>query len=315
MTPSARCPITYDPLPPGATSRYSARGLRLLSPRLTELADLGYSAEEQRREALARAAKMSIQGVQPKLSARLAVSAGMFEFVDRGGTFILKPQTGDYAHLPENEDLTMRLAAAIGIEVPLHGMIFSVDGSLTYFVQRFDRRGRRKKVAVEDFAQLSGRSRETKYAASMEDVAGVIDQYATFPLVDKLDLFVRTVFCFLCGNEDMHLKNFSLVTRDGRVSLSPAYDLVNTTLAIHGTREELALPVRGRKNRLSRGDLVDDFGRERLRLPARAIGAAEGRVRAGLASWPATIAASFLPENARQRYAEIVQDREARLFG
>ncbi len=309
-----RCPITYEPLPPGARSRYSQRGLRHLSPRLTDLADLGYSAEEQRREALARAAKMSIQGVQPKLSARLAVGAARFEFVDRGGTFILKPQTGEYANLPENEDLTMRLAAALGIDVPQHGMVYSADGSLTYFVKRFDRRGHGKKVAVEDFAQLSGNSRETKYESSMEEVARVIDRFATFPLVEKLDLFVRTVFCFLAGNEDMHLKNFSLIAREGRVSLSPAYDLVNTTLAVHGAREEMALPIRGRKNRLSRGDFVDYFGRERLRLTPRAIEAAEERVRSGLASWPATIEASFLPERARQRYLEIVREREARFF-
>lgn len=314
MRAGARCPITYEPLPSGDCSRYSVRGLRLLSPRLTSLADLGYSAEEQRQQALARAAKMSIQGMQPKLAARLAVSAARFEFVDRGGTFILKPQTSDYAHLPENEDLTMRLASALGIEVPLHGMVYSADGSLTYYIQRFDRRGRGKKVAVEDFAQLSGKSRETKYDASMEEVAGVLDRFATFPVVEKLDLYVRTVFCFLCGNEDMHLKNFSLVTRHGRVSLSPAYDLVNTTLAIHGAREEMALPIRGRKNRLSRGDLVDYFGRERLRLTSQAIEAAQLRIRTGMASWPATIAASFLPEGARQRYAEIVRERAARFF-
>jgi serine/threonine-protein kinase HipA len=69
-------------------------------------------------------------------------------------------------------------------------------------------------------------------------------------------LFARTLFSFLAGNEDMHLKNFSLIARGEKVELTPAYDLVNTTIALRAAREELALPLQGKKSKLTRNDLL-----------------------------------------------------------
>ncbi|HMB68058.1 MAG TPA: HipA domain-containing protein, partial [bacterium] len=213
-----RCLITYEPLASGDPHPYSVAGLHRLSPALRSLEPFPYSARDQRREAVARATKMSIQGVQPKLSARLAVKNGAFRVVDRGGQWILKMQTETFADLPENEDLTMRLAETAGIPTPVHGLLRSVDGSLTYFVRRFDRAGRGRKLAVEDFAQLAGRTRDTKYDFSMERLVPLLDQHTTFPAVERQELFRRTVFAFLTGNEDLHLKNFSLrVDADGLV--------------------------------------------------------------------------------------------------
>jgi serine/threonine-protein kinase HipA len=251
-----RCPISYEP----GESRYSAKGLKLLSRQLTNLQDLPFSAGELRQEAAARAGKMSIQGVQPKLSARLRIKEQRFEIVDLGGTYILKPQLDNYQEVPENEDLTMRLAGLAGIEVPLHGLLYGVDGAMTYFVKRFDRTGRKGKRHVEDFAQLSGQTRDTKYRSSMEQVTGLIETYCTFPAVEKPKLFRLTLFCFLTGNEDMHLKNFSVMRHKDVISLSPAYDLLNTTIVVSSPHEELVLPINGKKNRLGRQDLVDYFG-------------------------------------------------------
>ena len=175
-----RCLITYETFE--GEGDYSMSGLRLLDRNLQSLSALGYTAGEQRQEALSRAGKMSIQGVQLKLSAVLAIKAGAFEIVDCNGRFILKPPSHDFPELPEYEDLTMRMAAAVGIEVPLHGLVRSRDQSLTYFVKRFDREGR-KRVPLEDFAQLSGATRETKYASSMEKVAAQWTAFAPFRLL------------------------------------------------------------------------------------------------------------------------------------
>lgn len=82
-----RCLLTYDLIE--GEGEYSARGLKLLDRNLTSLAPLPYTAEEQRAEALKRAGKMSIQGLQLKLSALLKVKAGVFDVVDRNGRFIL----------------------------------------------------------------------------------------------------------------------------------------------------------------------------------------------------------------------------------
>jgi serine/threonine-protein kinase HipA len=134
----SRCPITYEECEDG---KYSLNGLKKLSPILKNLKDFPFSAEDQVKEAIARAAKMSIQGVQPKLSVRLDLKNEIFEIVDTGGRYIFKPQTKNYREVPENEDVTMRLAELIGIDIPLHGMVFSKDNTLIYFIRRFDRVG------------------------------------------------------------------------------------------------------------------------------------------------------------------------------
>lgn len=304
-----RCPITYEP----CDGLYSEKGLKLLSRRLTGLEELPFTVEELRREAAARSDKMSIQGVQPKLSARLNIKEQRFDLVDRGGRYILKPQIADYPEVPENEDLTMRFARMVGIKVPLHGLLYGSDRQLTYFIRRFDRVGRNDKVHVEDFAQLAGLSRETKYRSSMEKVAGLIDRYCTFPAVEKLRLFRLTLFCFLVGNEDMHLKNFSIIYRDDVITLAPAYDLINTTIALPHPEEELALPLNGKKNRMKQQDIVDYFGRNRLQLATRVIDKVLQELKQSRVTWEKLLAASFLSEEMKEKYFHVLEDRFMRI--
>jgi serine/threonine-protein kinase HipA len=305
-----RCLITYEPIK--GVGDYSARGLKLLDRNLTSLAPLGYTATEQRQEALERAGKMSIQGVQLKLSALLKVKAGAFDVVDRSGRFILKPPSLDFPELPENEDLTMRLAAVVGIEVPVHGLVRASDLSLTYFIRRFDREGRTR-VPLEDFAQLSGASRETKYESSMEKVAAVVDRFCTFPAIERVKLLERTLFSFLTGNEDMHLKNFSLITRRGRIDLAPAYDLLNSTIALKNPQEEMALPIRGKRSSLTRDDLFNYFAAERLQINERVLSDIIERFQAAFPQWDEQLAASFLSLEKKTAYASILAERKARL--
>ena len=302
-----RCPITYEQI--DDDERYSPNGLKQLSRRLVDLAPLPFTASELRQEAGARADKMSIQGVQPKLSAVLREKEGRFDLVDIGGKFILKPQC-DFAELPQNEALTMTLAQTVGIEVPVHGLLYSKDTSWTYFIKRFDRIGRKNKLPVEDFAQLTGQSRETKYSSTMEQVAKTIVRYCTFPLIQKAELFKRLVFCYLTGNEDMHLKNFSLITRENIVELAPAYDFVNSTIALPRTQEELALPLNGKKSNLTRTDLVDYFGKERLGLNAEVLNEVLTSLSNAIPLFEDLISISFLSDNMKQRYHEVVENRK-----
>jgi serine/threonine-protein kinase HipA len=306
-----RCPITYELC---GEQKYSAQGLKLLSPKLKDLLDFPYNKGDQLKEAMARATKMSIQGVQPKLSVRLNVSAGIFEIADQGGTFIIKPQNDLYEELPENEDLTMRLAALAGIEIPLHGIIYSKDGSRSYFIKRFDRLPKKKRVAVEDFAQLTGQTRETKYSSSMEKVAGVLDQFCTFPLIEKQKLFRLTIFNFLCGNEDMHLKNFSLIRRNGKVEISPSYDLLNTTITMPNPQEEFALTLAGRKSKITKENLIDYFGSERLGLTSIIIEKTLQEIENQKLKWYKQIQISFLSEEMKKKYVELMSLRWARIF-
>jgi serine/threonine-protein kinase HipA len=303
------CPITYKEC---RESRYSSEGLKKLSPGLRSLKDFPFSAEEQVREAASRAAKMSIQGVQPKLSVRLNVKKEIFEIVNKGGHYILKPQTIHYREVPENEDLTMRLAKLIGIQVPLHGLVYSKDGSMTYFVRRFDRAGRNKKIPVEDFAQLSGKNRDTKYDSSMEHVISIIEKFCTFPAIEKLKLFNLILFNYLIGNEDMHLKNFSVIRRDVKVELSPAYDLLNTTIIIN-SNGELALPLNGKKNKLKKNDFFEYLAKERLVLTQKSIDQTKNQFIHAVPKWIDFIQKCFLSDEMKTKYIGLLKERLSNL--
>lgn len=307
-----RCPITYGECDAG---NYSRRGLRLLNRNLSKLNVFPLSAMEQRREAIARAGKISIQGVQPKLSASLSVKSSVFEIVDRGAHYILKPQHGDYPQLPENEGLTMHMADIAGMDVPLRGLIYSRDGSLTYFVRRFDRTGKAGKLATEDFAQLSGKDRSTKYRSSMEKLAEILDEHCTFPAVEKLKLFKRSLFSYLSGNEDMHLKNFSLIRRRGKIELAPLYDHLNSSIALQAMGrslndiEEIALPLRGKKHHLTRRDWVDYYGIERLKLNEKVITECMNAFSAYAPKWFDLIEISFLSHEMKKLYSDLLAQR------
>jgi len=300
------CPITYLNLKSNET--YSLKGLHMLSPRLQNLQTLPYTAEQQRIESRLRADKISIQGVQPKLSVKLNVSQGVFVLADLGGTYILKPQNDLYKELPENEDLTMRLAASL-IEVPLHGLLYCVDGSYTYFIKRFDRTPKFNKLAVEDFAHLAGRNRDTKYDYSMEKIIPIIEEYCTFPAVEKIKLFMRVLFNYLIGNEDMHLKNYSLITRDKIIQLAPAYDFINTTLVIRDAKEQIALPINGKKNNLTHKDLIEYYGHNKLGLSVNIIDDILYKLKQNIPLWHAMIEISFLSQDFKQRYMQILDAR------
>jgi len=306
------CAITYSDIPNG--EHYSSQGLKLLSPQLSKLEPLKLTLEEQREEAAARAGKMSIQGVQVKLSAKLAVSAGQFKIVDHGGTYILKPAPAGYREVPENEDLTMRLAAATGIQVPVHGLVYAKDGTRTYFIKRFDRK-KSKKLYLEDFGQLLGLAREVKYDTSMENFAKVIRKYTTFPALECREFFLRTLFCFLTGNEDMHAKNFSLFSEDNQVfKLAPAYDFLNSTIVTSGkSKEELAVPLAGKKSKLTYNDLVKYFAQERLGLDEKAIQNCFKQLQDAFPEWELLIQRSFLSSEMKKSYLELFTERRARL--
>jgi len=303
-----RCLITGEPW--AGPGPYSPAGLRFLDPRLTALAPLPYTREQLIEEAAAHAVKMSIQGMQPKVSTVLRTKEGRMEITDNGGRYIVKPPHLVYAELPENEALTMSLAASVGIEVPIHGLLLNGDATRSYFVRRFDRVGWDKQP-VEDFAQLSGASRDTKYDSSTERLIEIIDQFCTFPVLERMKFLDRILCAYLTGNEDMHLKNWSLITRNGKVELSPAYDLLNSTIPNPKSREEMALPLHGKKSNLRANDFWRYLAAERLGLTPVLIEQAKTRFTEATAGWPAWIEASFLTDEMKGRYLQLlVQRRE-----
>ena len=298
-----KCLLTYNPCP----TDYSKAGLRDLSPKLTTIHPMPFTAEELRLEASRRAGKMSIQGVQAKLSAKLEPSKDRLSIVDVGGRYILKPQSALFPELPQNEDLTMHLARLVGIEVPVHGLVYAKDQSLNYFIKRFDRHGHSSKWAVEDFAQLAQMTRDTKYNFSMEKLVGILD-LCTFPVIERQKLLTRVIFNYLIGNEDMHLKNYSLITRKKLIELSPAYDFLNSSIVLEDP-VEIALPVAGRQKNLTSQNLLNYFARERLRLNQNVVDDVMSRFQDIIPEWKVWIQKSFLSAPFSASYMSLLEKR------
>lgn len=294
-----RCPITYELC---GNNKYSEKGLRMIAPKLTHLNDLPYTAAELRQEAANRAKKLSIQGVQPKLSATISVVEQEFKIVDQFGTYIIKPQNDLFPELPQNEDVTMRMAKVFGLDVPFHGMLYAKDGSLSYFIKRFDRYGKGKKLATEDFAQLTGNTRDTKYRFTMEKLVPVIDEFCSFPAIEKADFFKRILFCYVTGNEDMHLKNFSLITKNEKTTLTPVYDFLNSSIAIKNPEEEIALTIKGKKSNLKASDFIDYYAKDRLQLNEKTIATILEQMHNAIPKWEELLQISFLSDEMKEKY-------------
>ena len=123
-----RCPITYNEC---GNNYYSEKGLKLLSPGLGKLNLLPYTNEDIKLEAFSRSSDFALPGSSLKLLAKINPSTNSFVFSSRNGKFILKPQNILYPEVPQNEDLTMKMAEICGIEVPLHGLIYNSLKDLT----------------------------------------------------------------------------------------------------------------------------------------------------------------------------------------
>jgi serine/threonine-protein kinase HipA len=111
----------------------------------------------------------------------------------------------------------------------------------------------------------------------------------------------------------MHLKNFSLITRGEKVELAPAYDFLNTTIALKAAKEEMALPIRGKKSRLTRNDIVNYFARERLQLNDRILGDVLSRFAKAMPAWRKLLDRSLLSGEAKQKYEAMLTERGRRM--
>ena len=207
---------------------------------------------------------MVVTGVQAK------VSLSLFRKQDKNltkkltivglyGDYILKPPSEHYAQLPELESATMHMAAVCGLNVVPHSLVKLQDETLCYITKRVDR-ARKGKLQMEDMCQLSERLTEDKYKGSHEQVAKLVLKYSSSPLLDVSNFYEQVLFSFFTGNADMHLKNFSLLEKEGQgLSLCPAYDLVSTALVNSADTEELALTLNAKKRKLKYADFLAAF--------------------------------------------------------
>jgi serine/threonine-protein kinase HipA len=254
---------------------------------------------------------IAVPGVQPKLSMslieeekqktdkRLTVVGAL------GGNYIFKPPSEDFIEMPENEHLTMRIAELCGILVVPSSLIRLKSGELSYITKRIDREGDGAKIHMIDMFQIT--EAFDKYKGSMEKIGKALDSYATNTLLDKLRFFELTVFSFLTGNNDMHLKNFSMIKTNYGWSLSPAYDLLNVAIVNPDDTEEFALTIAGKKKKITK-ELLINFG-EHLRLSKKQINAIFKRFKQQDDKAIDLINSSFLSNKTKQLYKDLLQDR------
>lgn len=194
-------------------------------------------------EAVKSVGRISLSGAQPKFS--IVVDDDKLRYIREGeqGTFILKPRPTAYQIINRdfcvaNEHVTMQIASQVyGIETAANALCFFDDGTPAYITRRFDVHSKGK-YKQEDFAALLGYTKDNagsnyKYdKASYEECAEVIHRYVKAKLIDIRRFFRIILFNFVTLNDDAHLKNFSLIERNGEYRLSPAYDLINTSLQL-----------------------------------------------------------------------------------
>ena len=251
-------------------------------------------------------AQTSLTGVQPKLSLNLSRHEGSSRLTIVGlwGDYIFKPQTELYPQLPENEDLTMHLAEAAKISVVPHSLIRMADGKLGYITKRIDRTKKGEKIDMEDMCQLTLHPTEYKYKGSHEQIAKAIMHYSDMPKLDLVNYMQLLLFCFVTGNNDMHLKNFSLYRPANGYRLSPAYDLLNVAIANPEDREEMALPLSGKKSSIHLQDFLNSAAV--MGLEEKIVLRLIENMHKAMPKWKGLIQNSFLYEEAKREYEQLI---------
>ena len=260
--------------------------------------------------------RISVPGVQPKLSLHLergeARGRSRLTLVGLEGDYILKPQTPQWSFLPEAEHFCMLLARKCGIATADFGLIPLKSGELAYITRRMDRKDGAR-LHMEDFCQILDKMTSQKYNGSMEQIGKSIRAYSDVAGLDLIRFFELAVFCFLTGNSDMHLKNFSLIRlSDGHYELSPAYDLLPVRIIMPEDKEDLALTLQGKKSNLKRIDFKR-FGAALKLSEIQILKAIDHLVLAVSESLPTVLQASFLPQEMQEQIIKLIRQQTQRL--
>jgi len=253
---SKRCLYCYQPLNEHEEDDFHERcSLKFFGTKtppvfnysLNEMAELAKNVVER---------SVAVPGVQPKLSLTIVNDtladgrSGRLTVVGAlGGNYIFKPPSDHFAEMPQNEHVTMRIAEDVfKLRTVPSSLIRLASGELAYITRRIDRTSTGEKIHMLDMFQIL--EAFDKYKGSMERIGKALQAYSANTLLDLSYYFELTLFSYLTGNSDMHLKNFSMINNGGNWELSPAYDLLNVTIVNPSDTEELALTLEGRKKKL-----------------------------------------------------------------
>ena len=308
-----KCLYCYRPLETGEKDFHAKCARKFFGTEKVPVLD--YTCEDLEKLAIQVIKdQTSLTGVQQKLSLHLNEHEGSqrLTIVGLWGGFICKPQTIQFAQMPEAEDLTMHLAELAKIDAVPHTLMRMADNSLCYLTKRIDRSSTGEKVAMEDMCQLTERQTEHKYRSSYERIAKAIVQYSSMPKMDVTNFFEVVLFSWITGNNDMHLKNFSLFEpHDGNIRLTPAYDMLNAVILNPKDDEELALTLNGKKKKLKRSDFITSG--LTMGVEQKTIERLIGKYVKLLPDMKKLIGNSFLNDELKDKYTELITERIDRI--
>jgi serine/threonine-protein kinase HipA len=252
--------------------------------------------------------RMSLSGVQPKVSAVFSRKRREFRLVQERGSYILKPSPQAYPDAAPTEALTMHLARQVGLDVPHCGLVHTSDQTPVFWIERFDRQGagNQTRLRVEDFCQLLEVPSSWKYHGNLETLVRVVRDFTTNPILQLARLFERVVFNWVIGNGDMHLKNWSLMENGPLIELAPAYDFLNTAILMD-EEEESALALKDQKSGWDTKHLIEGFGRDLCELNSSQI--AHFMQKLPEVDWQKEIDESQLQSHLKSRYHDVVLAR------
>lgn len=315
---SRNCLYCYQPLEdnnnsdfhePCSLEFFGTKKPPLFNHTLEEMTELAKNVVER---------SVAVPGVQPKLSLSLVTDTiqsgnnkGRLTVVGAlGGNYIFKPPSNHFPEMPENEHLTMRMAEAFGINTVKSSLIRLKSGELSYITKRIDRTTTGEKIHMLDMFQITEAS--DKYRSSMEKIGNALNDYSDNTLLDKLYFLELAIFSFLTGNNDMHLKNFSMINTEGAWILAPAYDLLNVAIVNPEDTEELALTLEGKKKRL-KWEHFERLGKK-LELNDKQIKAMAKRFTKNKSVAQQWIDNSFLSKEYKKKYIDFLEERYSILF-
>jgi serine/threonine-protein kinase HipA len=313
MSQHSKCLGCYLPLEENEQleSYHKSCSKKLFGTEAPPIVDFGLTElEEMAKQSITK--NIGVTGVQQKVSLNLAKNIDdpnhRLMVVGLWGDFILKPATEKFPDMPVIEDATMHMATVAGITTAKHGLIKLNSGQLAYVSKRFDRQKKNKKIAMEDFCQLSEMLTADKYDTSTEKAGKIILKYSSRPGLDAITFFEVNVFSFLTGNSDMHLKNFSLIRNElDEVILSPSYDLISTKLLFAEDKEDMALSVNGKKIKLKRVDFAV-LGRN-LKINEKSVENSFSRILNTIPEMKEVIQNSFIRTELKKAYLELIDIR------
>jgi serine/threonine-protein kinase HipA len=259
----------------------------------------------------------TVTGVQAKLSLGIEKMKNhepdRFTIVGLWGDFILKPSSSKFPYLLEIEDTTMHLAETSKISTVPHTLIRLQSGQLAYLTKRVDR-VKKQKLHLEDMCQLTERLTEDKYKGSYEQIAKIINKYSSAPLLDVSNFYEVVLFSYLIGNADMHLKNFSLLKNTQKeYHLCPIYDLVASALVMAEDKEELALTLNAKKNKIRVSDF--EIAMTKAGIDRKAQENLFNKYQNIKNQWFSLIQKSFLPHEWQENYINLINLKMNMLWG